>query len=602
MNRWVARLIDPALSAGCVVVLLDPDGWLDPSGVPNAELAAANDWWTLRQIWEREGRYRGADTRPLVIVITDAVFAGLRLPWDISSSATCVRIRPPVDASLTPLLHEVPENRLDAVVDSLEKGATDPVGTVLAQGWFLALPADPTGVAELEAVARLLDDPTVGPETWRAVRERIRTPLAAALSTEPPDPRPLQQAWNDWTSRGEASETHDTLSAAGRHLMPLFEMGLLEPGSPGASLPAWARALARPADLIDEARSLLAHAPAEPGDTAGWLELAAWWGRVRALIAEAPQERTLQDEADAWWLGIDAAFATWLREGALASAMTSASATWPATVASIGPFLARRMRAGTTRRLLLVVVDGMGWAQWELIKSASAFSVLQERGTLAMVPTLTSVSRQSILAGQLPLHFADSLAGTGQERARWQSLWHRELGDNVPPAWYTKTVGRFPRDIPDLNGAEVSAVVVNAVDELMHGAVMGDRQLALDVRSWAQHGFLDALVATATDDGYEVWITADHGNVEALPLGNPKFEGLAVEHSGSRVRWYATPDLAEASSADGVYWPNPPGLPNDRCFALFAPGRGGFFGSGLRMAHGGLSVDEVVVPLAQVIR
>ena len=116
--------------------------------------------------------------------------------------------------------------------------------------------------------------------------------------------------------------------------------------------------------------------------------------------------------------------------------------------------------------------------------------------------------------------------------------------------------------------------------KLMHGAVMGDRQLAVDVRSWAQHGFLDALVGNATDHGYEVWITADHGNVEAVPLGSPKFEGVGVEQSGHRIRWYATRDLAETSSANGIYWPNPPGMPPDRCFTRsLPPGRGGFFGA-----------------------
>ena len=132
---------------------------------------------------------------------------------------------------------------------------------------------------------------------------------------------------------------------------------------------------------------------------------------------------------DAWWFTMDVAFSAWLRNGGLASAMTSASASWPATVASVAPFLARRSTpAGDAHQVVLVIVDGMGWAQWDLIKSASSFMVVQERGTFAMVPTLTKVSRQAILAGQLPLHFADSLTGTAQEPARWSNFWYREFG------------------------------------------------------------------------------------------------------------------------------------------------------------------------------
>ncbi len=605
MNRWVVRLLDPALDAGPVIVALDADGWIDPAEVPSAETAFAEDWWSLRRIWERDGRRRSVDRPPLLIVVSDPELQRPeQLPWDVSHAAQCVRIRPPVDPDLLPLVSEIPENRIDAVIDGLEKRPSDSVGLIFADGWQLSLPIGAPEATEISGVAMFLEDPTTGPATWRAIRDRVRHPIAVALASDPPNFAPLQTAWTDWCNNGDAAASAATMTAVGPRVMPLVAKGLLTTAMSRHDLPAWVRNVTVSTDLGEEAREILDNAPSSADTREGWLGLASLWGRVRALLAQAPPDAETQAVAEEWWLASDAAFCSWLQSGGLASAMTAASPSWPSTVAKVAPFLSRRLRDGEAQRVLLVVVDGMGWPQWDVIKDSSQLNVVQEGGCFAIVPTLTRVSRQAIFAGALPYKYSDSLSGTSKEKQKWQGFWSQELGQSVAPAWYTKLVGSFPRDVPTLPDSKVvvAAVVVNAVDELMHGAVMGDRQLAVDSRTWAQHGFLDTLVGNACTEGFEVWITADHGNVEANALGSPKFEGLAVEQAGSRVRWYGTRDLAESSGATGIRWPNPPGMPADECFAVFAPGRGGYFGSGAKMAHGGLSLDEVIVPLARVER
>jgi len=117
---------------------------------------------------------------------------------------------------------------------------------------------------------------------------------------------------------------------------------------------------------------------------------------------------------------------------------------------------------------------------------------------------------------------------------------------------------------------------------------------------WTSHGFLATLIRNACKAGFEVWITADHGNIEATAVDFLPQEGLAIDRHGERVRLYATATLRAAARADGFAW-QPPGLPQDSPAMLFAKGRSAFIrGSEPAVVHGGLSLDEVIVPLVRV--
>ena len=98
-------------------------------------------------------------------------------------------------------------------------------------------------------------------------------------------------------------------------------------------------------------------------------------------------------------------------------------------------------------------------------------------------------------------------------------------------------------------------------------------------------------------------MTSDHGNIECQGKGLPK-EGVLAETKGERVRVYPTPELRSTVSKEFAFaheWP-PMGLPSDY-YPLIAGGRTAFtIPDTVLVAHGGCSIEEVIVPLIKFER
>jgi hypothetical protein len=66
--------------------------------------------------------------------------------------------------------------------------------------------------------------------------------------------------------------------------------------------------------------------------------------------------------------------------------------------------------------------------------------LIESRSCFAWLPTLTSVSKQSIFAGNLPRTFAGTLGTTSAEPAEWLRLWEDE-GLSSRDISYAKSIG-----------------------------------------------------------------------------------------------------------------------------------------------------------------
>jgi PglZ domain len=589
-----------AESARVLVVVLDPDELLDPSRLlAFGDVQRVTDWFELRRAYETHGRRRAASDPRLVLHVCAADFhEPTDVPFDIEQAATVVVFRAPFDRGWVPVWRELDRDRAARLVRLLAAEPNPTVSSVLGAVFDVFLPqADES--QELDDVVRLRTGGNVPSSFWPSVATVVRGDLAAGLASEPVDASRLQAAWTDWLARGSACPHAQLLADSATPVLRLLHAGILRPAPRLADgVPAWTEAGAVDADAADVLSRLVDARPDPwpPTTVDEWIAAATWWGDVRSQMAvAAPVAPAVRDAAWAQWAEMDEAFRPWLQQN-LGTLMASTRAR-PATVDKIAPFLARRHRAGSDR-ILLVVMDGMGLAQWSLIRRLCNLTVVDAGSAAAMIPTLTSFSRQAIFAGTPPIGFPDSILTTAREEERWRSFWVGE-GVGAKDVRYINTAGTTIDDIPVFGTEKIVGIAVLAVDHLMHGAdFLADAQMAAGIRAWVMHGFMTGLVERATAAGFECWVTADHGNLESLPSGKVN-EGLGVDHAGRRARSYPNATLRDVAKAEGIVW-DPPGLPPNAPSFIFAPDRKGYISGSPQVVHGGLSLDEVLVPFVRV--
>ena len=275
-----------------------------------------------------------------------------------------------------------------------------------------------------------------------------------------------------------------------------------------------------------------------------------------------------------------------------------------------------RHSLGRGSKLALVVVDGLAWDQWVLLRRQLGYrSSLQhdqeESAVFAWLPTLTSISRQSIFAGQPPMYFESSIGHLRKEPEHWNTLW-AERGMLGPAVGF---ISQGKRSWADFMGAvtaeaehphrKVLGIVVYKIDKTLHDLEFdhGSAGMHAMVKHWGEQGELANMFDLLLEQGFEIVLTSDHGNIEAHGIGKPNV-GQAAESRGQRVHVFADDHLRRdlrAKVPDSRLWPGP-GLP-DSIKALFPPGRAGFVKKGPSiLAHGGPSLEEVIVPLVRIRR
>jgi hypothetical protein len=279
-------------------------------------------------------------------------------------------------------------------------------------------------------------------------------------------------------------------------------------------------------------------------------------------------------------------------------------------VHQIPRFLAVEKKRKKLAKIALLVLDGLAFDQWLLIRKilegGDPALRFQDSTAFAWVPTLTSVTRQSIFAGEPPLYFPDSIETTSKERSHWQRFWEdqgvQRSGVELVTNLQSSTDPRLEEALANPR-LSVLGIVWNKVDDIMHGMMMQTAGMHSQVRLWASQGHLQQLIGRLQQEGFAVYLTADHGNVTATGIGNPR-EGVLVETRGKRARVYDRPEFREEVAAkfpDSIRWPNP-GLPPSR-HVLLSGDLKAFTDAGDEIvAHGGIALEEVMVPFVAITR
>ncbi len=184
----------------------------------------------------------------------------------------------------------------------------------------------------------------------------------------------------------------------------------------------------------------------------------------------------------------------------------------PKMVNKILPYL--NDKHSRTDKVALIVVDGMTYWQYLILdKALSDVGITVRRDiTLAWLPSITKLSRQAIFRGESPK--MDYKQSPEEEMRLWREYW--TSSDRLPD----KRMQEY--EVNYIHGSLVTdnynplrlAFVDVRLDEMMH-ALDNNKNLYDLTRNWAAEASTN--IKAIHEQGYQIYITTDHGNVLAKP-------------------------------------------------------------------------------------
>ena len=657
MSSWRdAILNDFVPHVNKLTLVADPDGLLTEEKLALSlrqrgfDLIEFNDPVEFRYAYESKYRsiWDQGDTTDLVVVLRTQDSDLSALPFDLLQAGRKLSFNlGELFPNLSyPVIEKLDRSLLDALFEAQCKWPPDRMGDNATMDFILrhvfgtAVERISTEVDLLRALLRLHYGKTQIPQLLadRLVQvfcgndDLKKWPLAEIIPDGDAFFAFLQERWPIFLGKlGKTGGIKETASDyglrySGPDLLPfdhhdirvyidnLFIEGRLSPVDVSAvkvEPESWFRSGIKPSDVNDESRTtrlfdlIEKNLPTGESRYSDWTSFALKWAELTALV-HCGANASFQSRHKAIGDALNATFADWLTEHY--ASLINVPPTNPAMLHHVPRYIAREMECLENGRAAIVVVDGLALDQWvsvrKHIQKQNPALVIRESATFAWIPTLTSISRQSIFSGKPPLYFPSSINSTNSEEKLWKQFWEGYGFSRLDVA-YQRGLG--DGDISGVLDAKIHpgetkvvGLVVDKVDKIMHGMQLGAAGMHNQILQWCDGGFLMSMIKYLLDNKYNVWVTSDHGNTECQGNGRPT-EGVIAETRGERVRVYPTPELRSQTAASfpsAIEW-NPVGLPTGY-FPLFAKGRDAFVSPGeYIVSHGGISIEEVIVPLVK---
>lgn len=398
----------------------------------------------------------------------------------------------------------------------------------------------------------------------------------------------------------------------------LFVEGLLQPvphANAGNLAKTWASigiqtnpAEDRSRRLRKLAETLRASVPSEDAKHTDWSAFARGWAELLLLTNEQTGDGSAHGFVDGLRKQVSDGFTAWLLKRY--AGLVNLPSTPPVMLHHIPRHLARQMAENPKAKIAMLVLDGLSLDQWLVIREALVLRqpslLFREQTVFAWVPSLTSVSRQAAFAGKPPLFFPNSIHTTEKEPALWAQFW-ADQGFTTNEVVYLKGLGDGSLDgVSEALShpkARIAGLVIDKIDRIMHGMELGSAGMHNQARQWAAQPYLCTLLDLLLMSGFQIYLTSDHGNVEAQGCGRPA-EGAVADLRGERARVYPNAELRSRIKARfpaALEW-NPIGLPDDYLALLAPPGQAFIQENQRTVGHGGISIEELLVPLVRIER
>jgi hypothetical protein len=286
---------------------------------------------------------------------------------------------------------------------------------------------------------------------------------------------------------------------------------------------------------------------------------------------------------------VDSAFHDWSSQQ-YSSLALSADMSQPVMLHHIPDFLRRN-----SKKAAIIVIDGMNFVDWQLVRESFADAPwkLEVSAAFSFIPTITSVARESLFSGIIPAQNETPFSLVDEE-TNWRQYWIKH-GIRDEEIFFAKT--ETP-EVPER--VKIAGIVVNFIDDLMHRQLQGTRGMAIDIASWLKGGALRRMIENLLAAGFSVYVTSDHGHVEASGMGRFTKPGFLTEDISRRAVIYK--DFAGTEGIDKFNVFEYPGtyMSKDYRYFLFPAGecigdRGNTY-----VTHGSDAIEELLIPFVRI--
>ena len=247
-----------------------------------------------------------------------------------------------------------------------------------------------------------------------------------------------------------------------------------------------------------------------------------------------------------------------------------------------------------SEKFAIIVMDGMSEFDWEIISTSFQDLSYRRAAAFAMIPTTTSISRQCLLSNKYPRQLMNPWSQS-KEKAEFIS-YAKELGFADQQIEYSRG---YDTDFGSF--VKCGTIIINDVDDMVHGQQQGLLGMYNDITVLSNQGKLVKTTERLLKQGFDVYITADHGNTPCIGMG--KLMGTGVEVETKSRRMIVLKDFADKDSLITKYGliDYPKYYLSKEYDYLLCNDGDSFDAKGENvMSHGSITIDEVIVPFITV--
>lgn len=248
-----------------------------------------------------------------------------------------------------------------------------------------------------------------------------------------------------------------------------------------------------------------------------------------------------------------------------------------------------------SRKFVIIVMDGMSEFDWKIISKSFYNIEYEQTAVFSMIPSTTSISRQCLLSNKTP----------GQLLEPWkQSKEKQEFVNCAKNMGFADNQIGYERGYEAQFGSFVKcgAVIINDVDNMVHAQQQGRLGMLNDIGVLSDQHKLADLTKRFLAEKFDVYITADHGNTLCTGLG--KLMGTGVETETKSRRMLVLQDFADKKGLINKYrlidYEKKYYLNKSFDYLICDVGASFDIKGEEVMTHGGITIDEVIVPFIKV--